>query len=226
MSDHSTAMTLAENARRLAALARAKRESETDSQEQRRLQTQLEKLSIELGKLKQGLDVHRRLGSIGVPVEDLPDLMTAPREIRDQVSRIGRPTWQYINVRVARVERTSGALTMTDTQAWTAWAQAQVSSLPVALIPRLGFDRRTTESRVTNLEKLASKAPTLGAMTEFQAVLQRVKEDLEEVESAGVDAILSRFVQGRIRLSDLSEEELELLRTDETLRNQLYLSLS
>lgn len=226
MNEHSTTRTLAESARRLAALARAKRESETDSQEQRRLQTQLEKLSIELGKLRQGIDVHRRLEGIGVPVENMPDLIAAPREIRDQVTRTGRPKWQYINARVSRLERTNTDLTVADTQAWTSWALGQVSSLPVALIPRLGFDRRPTEARVTNLERLASKPPSLGALSEFQTIWQNVKDDLERVESAGVDAVLSRFVQGRIRLSDLSEDELELLRSESNLRNQLYLSLS
>lgn len=218
--------TLAEDARRLAAIARAKRESETDSQEQRRLQTQIEKLSTELTRLRRGLEVHRRLTNIGAPVDDLSDLSAAPREVRDQINRTGRPTWRYINARVSRLERLNSELAFADTQAWSSWAFDQISNLATTLIPRLGFDRRSTEARVLSLEKTAGKAPSLAAIDEFQALWRRVRDDLAEVESAGVNAVLNRFVGGKIRLSDLSEDELDLLRSDETLRNQLYLSLS
>jgi len=218
--------TLAEDARRLAAIARAKRESETDSQEQRRLQAQVDKLSSELTRLRKGLEIHRRLAEIGAPVDELTDLSAAPREVRDQINRTGRPKWQYINARVSRLERVNGELALADTQAWTSWAFGQISNLATTLIPRLGAERRGAEARVQSLEKSAGKAPSLAAIDEFQFIWRRVSDDLADVESAGVNAVLNRFVQGRIRLSDLSEDELELLRADETLRGQLYLSLS
>lgn len=218
--------TLAEDARRLAAIARAKRESETESQEQRRLQTQIEKLSVELTRLRNGLEIHRRLNEIGAPVEGLPDLAKAPREVRDQVNRTGRPTRQYLNARVSRLERANSEMSMADTLAWTSWASDQILELPTMLIPRLGSERRITESRVQNLEKSAGRAPSLAAIDEFQRMWRRVRDDLAELESAGVNAVLNRFVLGRIRLSDLSADELEMLRSDETLRSQLYLSLS
>lgn len=218
--------TLAEDARRLAAIARAKRESETDSQEQRRLQAQLEKLRVELETLRKGLEIHRRLADIGASVDNLPDLTAAPREVRDQVNRTGRPKWQYISARVSRLERANSEISLADTQAWTSWAFGQISTLPTSLIPRLGSERRSTEARVQTLEKSAAKAPNLAAISEFQLIWRRVRDELADVESAGVNAVLNRFVQGRIRLSDISEDELELLRADETLSSQLYLSLS
>ena len=218
--------TLAEDARRLASIARAKRESETDLQEQRRLQTQIEKLSTELTRLRKGLEIHRRLADIGARVDDLSDLSAGPRAVRDQINRTGRPTWKYINARVSRLESVNGELSEADFQAWTSWALGQISDLATPLIPRLGSERRNTEARVLNLEKSAGKAPSLAAIDEFQFIWRRVRDDLADVESAGVNAVLNRFVQGRIRLSDLSEDELELLRADETLRGQLYLALS
>lgn len=218
--------TLVEDARRLAAIARAKRESETDSQEQRRLQTQIDKLSVELTRLRGGLKIHRHLADVGVPVDNLPDLAAGPQEVRDQISRNGRPKWQYINARVSRLERTNDELALADAQAWSTWAFSQISSLATTLIPRLGSGRRNAEARVLSLEKSAGKAPNIAAIDEFQFVWRRVRDELAEVESAGVNAVLNRFVQGRIRLSDLSEDELEMLRSDETLRSQLHLSLS
>lgn len=218
--------TLAEDARRLAAIARAKSESETDSQEQRRLLAQVEKLSTEVARLRQGLEIHRRLAEIGAPVDELSDLSAAPREIRDQVNRTGRPKWQYINARAIRLERANNERALADTQAWTTWAFGQISTLATPLIPRLGAERRSAEARVQSLERSAGKAPSLAAIDEFQFIWRRVRDDLEDVESAGVNAVLNRFVSGRVRLFDLSEDELDLLRADETLRNQLYLSLS
>lgn len=218
--------TLAEDARRLAAIARAKRESETDSQEQRRLQTQIDKLSVEVVRLRKGLEIHRRLADIGAPVDNLPDLSVGPREVRDQIIRTGRPKWQYVNARVSRLERANSEMSLADTLAWTSWASGQISELPTMLIPRLGSERRITEARVQNLEKGAHRAPSLAAIDEFQLTWRRVRDDLADLESAGVNAVLNRFVQRRILLSDLSEDELEMLRSDETLRSQLYLSLS
>lgn len=218
--------TLVEDARRLAAIARAKRESETDSQEQRRLQTQIDKLSVELARLGGGLKIHRHLAEVGVPVDNLPDLAAGPREVRDQISRTGRPTWQYINARVSRLERTNDEIALADAQAWSTWAFSQISSLATTLIPRLGSERRNAEARVLSLEKSAGKAPNIAAIDEFRFVWRRVRDELAAVESAGVNAVLNRFVQGRIRLSDLSEDELQMLRSDETLRGQLHLSLS
>lgn len=218
--------TLAEDARRLAAIARAKRETETDSQEQRRVQNQIEKLRSELITLRKSLEIHRRLADIGAPLNQMPDLAAAPREIRDQITRTGRPTWQYLNARASRLERANVEISAANTQAWTSWATAQISSLATTLIPRLGSERRNSEARVQTLEKTAGKAPDLAAIDHFRLTWRRVHDDLADVESAGVNAVLSRFVQGRIRLFDLSEDELELLRADETLRSQLYLSLS
>ncbi len=226
MSDNTASMSLADKARRLAALARARRESETDVQDQLRLENQLSKLTVEVRTLKAALDTHRGLKAIGVPVANLPDLTSAPNGLRDHVDRIGRPNWQYVSARVTSLSKAHAKVTEADAQAWTSWANSEIARLPRELIPRLGFDRGTTESRVATLEKLASRPPTMSSPAEFRMLLRRVEDDLQSVESAGVDAVLSRFVQGRIRLSDLSEDELELLRSDETVRNQLYLSLS
>lgn len=226
MSDLSSALSLAEKARRLAALARAKRESETESQDQVRFEAQIAKLTVEMGTLNKALATHRRLESAGVPVNSLPDLKRAPRELRDQVSRIGRPTWQYINARVTSLAKAHVAIIESDTAAWQAWARDQISGLPLALVPRLGFERRSTEGRVATLRKLASAAPIPASLSEFQSLFERVENDLKRVESAGVDAVLARFVQGRMLLADLSEEELALLRSENALRTQLYVALS
>ncbi len=226
MSSSAATMSLTDQARRLAALARARRESETDLQDQLRLQGQVSKLADEIGALKTILKTHRELAAIGVPVAELPDLAVAPSELRGYIDRIGRPNWQYLSARVTSLSKTHAKAAEADAQSWTSWAIGEIARLPRELVPRLGAERSATESRLTTLERLASRPPTLSSPAEFRMLLGRVADDLENVESAGVDAVLSRFIQGRIRLSDLSDDEFELLRLDETVRDQLYLSLS
>ena len=226
MSSNATPMSLTDRARRLAALARTKRESESDIQDQVRLQGQVSKLTVEIRALSSALDIHRALAAVGVPVPELPDLRTAPSELREQVDRIGRPNWQYLSARVTSLAKLHSKVAEADGVAWTDWADDEIARLRRELMPRLGAQRRDSEARVASLERLASKPPTVSSPTEFRMLWHRVDDDLNSVESSGVDAVLARFVAGRIRLSDLSEEELELLRSDESVRGQLYLSLS
>jgi hypothetical protein len=226
MSDTSPVLSLADKARRLATLARVKREAETDSQDQVRFVNQLDKLTRELDKLRTALATHRRLESDGVVTNGLPDLVKEPRDLRDQVTRIGRPSAQYVSARVTSVGRAHVAITQADTTAWRAWAESCIGRLHLALIPRLGLERGAAENRVKQLRRLAGSAPSPGDMAEFRMLIARLEEDLARVERGGVDPVLARFVDRRILLADLGDDELALLRSDEALRDQLYVSLS
>jgi hypothetical protein len=219
-------LSLADKARRLAGLARIKRDAESDSQDQVRFVNQLDKLTRELDKLRAALATHRRLESDGVVASGLPDLLKEPRELRDQVMRIGRPNAQYITARVTSVAKAHTAITDADAVAWRAWAESRIAGLDLALIPRLGLESGAADHRVKLLRKLAGSAPSLGTSTEFRVLVARIEEDLARVERGGVDPVLARFVDRRILLADLSDDELGLLRTDEALRGQLYVSLS
>lgn len=226
VSESTAPLVLADKARRLAALARAKSENEGANQDQVRLQGQLAKLTGELATLEAVLATHRQLNAAGVPVAELPDLTVAVRELRDQVSRIGRPTWQYMMGRVKSVTRSHEDISEADAAAWRTWAQAQVDALPLALVPRLGFERGATEQRVKRLRALGIDPPRVGAIGEFKTLLGRVREDLERFEGSDVDSVLQRFAQGRVLLANLSDEDLALLRSEPALRDQLYLALS
>lgn len=76
------------------------------------------------------------------------------------------------------------------------------------------------------MRKWAAAPPTHGDVTSFVVSLDRVGDELDHVEDASIDAVLARFINGRIRLADLSDDELEMVRAEESLSEQLYLQLS
>ncbi|HEY3547730.1 MAG TPA: hypothetical protein VGK17_16785 [Propionicimonas sp.] len=226
MSEQAAPQSLADRARRLAALARAKSETAASTADQARLSDQVRKLTAELAVLKTALDVRARLENLGVQVPTTADLRREPTLLRQEVDTIGRPTWQKIQARTKSVIRTHSDITEADTAAWREWASNRVSSLPQTLIPRLGFARGATEERVRRLRSLAASAPSLGTLAEFGTLVRRVEDDLAQVEGSGIDVVLKRFVQRRILLADLTDEDLALLRAEGSLRDQLYVSLA
>jgi len=227
VSDTSVSSTLAMRAKRLAALARAKSEDERESQDQGQAETALRKLNIALATLRGVLATHRKLRAAGVPVGEVQDLDRPATRLLEHVSAVGRPTAQYLIARVSDVTNAHSAMADDDRQAWRAWAEKMIEGLPHALVPRLGFVQRSdVERRIADMRKWAAAPPTHGDVTSFVVSLDRVGDELDHVEDASIDAVLARFINGRIRLADLSDDELEMVRAEESLSEQLYLQLS
>jgi hypothetical protein len=70
------------------------------------------------------------------------------------------------------------------------------------------------------------KKPNIADIIQFLQYFDRVKDELDAVESAGIDSLLERFLESRILLADLSDEELEMLRADASLSDQLYVQIA
>lgn len=227
MSHTSASSSLAVRAKRLAALARAKSEDEKESQDQSQLETALRKLNAELATLRNVLAAHRKLQAVGVPVSEVQDLDKPAVKLREQVAAVGRPTAQYLTARVKELTDAHTAIAESDRQAWREWADETIGGLPHALVPRLGaFQRNDVAKRVAEMRRLAAAPPTSGDVTFFTLSLDRVREELAQVEESRIDIVLGRFVNGRIRLADLTDEELAMLHEDDSLSQQLYLQLS
>lgn len=110
---------------------------------------------------------------------------------------------------------------------WQVWAEDGIDKLPLGLVPRIDFvHRESTRRRIRELRAAAAGAPTAVQVRLFTHNLASVREELERVEGSEIDGVLDRFVNGRIRLADLSNDELTMLRHDESLSQQLYLQLS
>ena len=226
MNEAVTGAILAERARRLTALARAKRDDLDVSQAQGQVQTALNKLDQELQALGGVLAVHRRLKMNGVPVSDPSDLERPAIRLKEQAS-LGRPTGQFLNARTRDVVGARTAIEVASAEAWRAWATAKIDELPLAVLPRLSSNHRdATSTRIAAMRTLAAKKPNIADIVQFQQYFSRVEDELDAVESAGVDSLLERFIEGRILLAELSDEELSVLREDASLGDQLYLQIA
>ena len=121
MNNSAAGAILAERARRLTALARAKRDDLDVSQAQGQVQTALNKLDQELRALGGVLAVHRRLKANGVPVSDPGDLEKPAIRLKEQAD-LGRPTGQFLNARTRDVVGARSAIEDANAEAWRAWA--------------------------------------------------------------------------------------------------------
>lgn len=228
MAEITVPTSLAVRARQLAALARAKSDDERETQDQTQVETALGKLNTELAKFDTVLHLHRALDRAGVPVQPLKDLDKPAKKLRDQIETIGRPTLQFLTARVRDVVNACAEIDAGDKAAWREWAEKSIAQLPHGLIPRLGpADRPYVTSRIGDLKKRAvSPKVNSGDVAVFLTTLQSVRDRLEDVEESRLDAVLAKFKNGRVRLADLTDDELRMLRDDGLMADQLYLELS
>jgi len=75
------------------------------------------------------------------------------------------------------------------------------------------------------MHTLSAKKPSIPDIIQFLLDLDRVKDDFSEVGDSGIDSLLNRFSDGQILLADLSDDELQMLRGDLSLADQLYVRI-
>ncbi|MFD4292868.1 hypothetical protein ACFWPA_08605 [Rhodococcus sp. NPDC058505] len=228
MAEDTVDTSLAIRARRLSALSRARSETEQEQQAQNQIKTALGKLQTEITTLGTTLRLHSKLNEVGAPVHPIEGLAKPATKLREQVESIGRPTLQFLTARTRDVTTAYAAIAADNKLAWKSWADASIAQLPQSLIPRLGASTRSDViARISDLKKTADMSKfTASDITVFVTTLESVQEILADVGTSDLDVILAKFGNGRVRLADLSEEELLLLQRDEALADQLYLALS
>jgi hypothetical protein len=220
--------TLAMRAQKLTALSRAKSDNEKQTQDQTQLETALRKLNTELSDLATVLTLRRKLNEVGVPVQSVEALDKSAIRLRDQVEVIGRPTAQFVTARSREVIALRSDMADRDKAAWRAWAEDAIAQLPLGLVPRLNrTQRQQATARISELKKWTIPRPfSLADVAIFTTSLQTVRELLAGVGESNLDSVLAKFENGRVRLADLDEDELRMLREDGSLADQLYLVLS
>lgn len=229
MTEVVSDVSLAIRAKRLAALARAKSQDEQKSQDQSQIETALDKLDSELAELSAVLTTHKKLKAVGALVDNPGDLAKPAARLREQIQTIGRPTPQYLVARTRDVTAARTSIAANNLQAWRNWAEHSIESLPLKLMPRLSITiKPTTDLHVSKLQRLTKSAspPTAIKVSEFVQSLEYVRKNLAGVEGSAVDAVLARLVRGPIRLSDLDDEEIALLRSEPSIAQQLFVQLS
>ncbi|WP_375502624.1 hypothetical protein [uncultured Jatrophihabitans sp.] len=228
MIEATDVQSLLMRAKRLTALSRAKGENAKETQEQGQAETALNNLKAELAKLDNVLAAHRKLREAGAPVADLPDLTASAQRLRDHVESTGRPTHQFLNARKADVSKAATDIAAANQQAWRSWASDEIANLPLAALPKLNpSDRQQATNTLDTMRRSASASQvSSGDVTTFRLALANVAELLAGVGASESDGVLSRFETRRILLSQLSDEELTTLRSDEALKDQLYVVIS
>ncbi|MGY1680618.1 hypothetical protein [Geodermatophilus sp. SYSU D01176] len=228
MTETADMQSLYVRAKRLTALSRAKSENAKETQEQGQAETALYNLKAELARLENALGVYRKLREVGAPVTDLPDLAAPARRLRDHVETTGRPTHQFLNARKTDVSKAATDMAAANQQAWRSWATEEIDKLPLAALPKLNpADRRQAASALDTMKKAAAASQiSISEVTIFRVALSNAAELLANIGTTESDGILSRFQSGQILLSLLSDEDLATLRSDEALKDQLYVVIS
>lgn len=228
MTEATATIILATRARRLSNLSRARSENEQEKQTQNQVKAALGKLRSEITTLGAALGVHRKLREVGAIIQPIEGLDKPATKLRDQVDSIGRPTLQFLTARTKDVTTAHTEISAENKSAWKSWADASIAQLPQSLIPRLGASTRSdVVARISSLKKIADTSRlSVSEITVFVTAIETVREILAEVGTSDLDVVLAKFQNGRVRLADLSEEELLLLQRDEALADQLYLALA
>ena len=225
MNDTAPTSSLATRARQLTALARVKRDSLDEAQTRGQVQTALNRLDQGLVSLGSTLSIQRKLKDVGVAVDSPVDLEQSARRLQEQ-AELGRPSSQFLQVRFRDVDAARVAIDTANAGAWRIWSSQIVDGLPVALLPRVHFSRRdATKRRISAMGALSAKKPNIPDIIQFLQDLDRVKDEFIEVGGSGIDSLLNRFEDGQILLADLSDEELQILRGDASLADQLYVRI-
>ncbi|MCZ4552239.1 hypothetical protein [Gordonia rubripertincta] len=226
MNETTLTRDLATRARQLTALARVKRDGLDESQTRGHVQTALNRLDQGLISLGSAINVSRKLKDVGVPVADPINLQQPAVRLQEQ-AELGRPTSQFLQARFRDVDAARLAIEEANGVAWQSWASYVIQGLPVAMLPRVHFSRRdATKAKIATMRTLGAKTPSIPGIIEFKFLCDRVEEEFSEVGDAGIDSLLERFEDGQIKLSELSDDELAMLRGDVSLTDQLYIHIS
>jgi hypothetical protein len=226
MPEAASVENLLLRAKRLAALARAKRDNEGEVQAQGQVATALHKLDSLLIEMDSNLKVRRALARAGVPLSPVDDLDKPANALRDQVKNVGRPTAQYLNARSGDVTRLRDSIGSADKQAWRNWAESQIDALGEETLPPFGDHANQARERIQMLRRFAGEIPTRATITSFKVMMDGVRENLVAIDEAvDPEDLKARIAAGGVTLGDLSDEELAELRMDAAIAGRINLSI-
>ncbi len=226
MPDEGIVEDLLIRAKRLGALARAKRDNEGEAQAQGQVATALHKLNGLLGELDSDLNVRRALVRAGVPVSAIDGLRKPADALREHVKLVGRPTAQYLTARSVDVTRLRDSIRGTNKQVWRGWAESQVDALDEESLSPFGAHANQARERIQVLRKYATDVPTPALITSYKVTLDGAREDLAAIkEAVDPEDLRARIAAGGVTLADLSDEDLAELRMDAATAGRITLSI-
>lgn len=214
-------------ANRLEKLAKTARDREGDQAEIERLKLATDKLGLTLtvleGELRtrSALDLLQTQGRMDLQIE------TPWIELKSFVETRGRPTTQRVQAATRKVSDQIEALRSESQTRWLQWSADNAASVPrhkVTAMPP--SDRVRVEGILRELDdavrKASRAAPTADAISIFRFQLQRVLEELGQIDLDGaVLSVLERFTSPNgVPLLEITDAELDILRSNPSIAGQ------
>lgn len=219
--------SLLTRAKRLQAFARAERSDKEATQDHQRTTLALGKLDVAVTDLAVALKTYAVLHGLVVQLSPLPDLGTAPAELREHANSIGRPTPERLTGAVGKVSRATKSILDDLDGRWRLWAVDRLEGVPIQRIPRLApAERRQVEVRLASLRADSRSAPSSASANQFKVGLDAVNDALARVavHSLLEEALSKVMSSPPVTLAELSDEEIAALRDDSGVATQIVLS--
>lgn len=214
-------------AQRLSAVARAKKENESDSQTEGQVATALNKLNMQLVALSSVIRSYETAKAAKFAIAPPPDLKAPLLALKSQVDGIGRPSPQFLTKRTVDLARNVKDLQVAVEMAWATWAAEQIDALGADALsghpPRLA----AIQEQIVSLRAIAKQKFSIANFQIFQLQKSRTHDLIDELQTpTDLEKVVERIKQGTMTLADLTESELIDLRANPTIAQSISLSLA
>ncbi|MGI5216889.1 hypothetical protein [Nocardia sp. CA-290969] len=211
MPDGQSSTSLLTRSRRLTDLARNRREGAENTENITRTNTALQELAKELTSLDASLKLYTFLVEKSIADDLSIDLTKAPRDLRDHIDHVGRPTPHLLHARRRDASKVRQTIDASASSSWANWSQERLNELPLSRMALLGPRKMLVDTTVRDMKQAASKPPTVAGVETFLSKFASVNTLFDELgPTSELDAVLAKFP---CRLSDLSDADIILLRS-------------
>jgi hypothetical protein len=218
-------MSVLEKAQTVTARARTYAEGRVEQDQRRQIDLMLTHLEREIAQLRTAVELQAAARTLGVPVADVTvDVGNGLDALRTSAAQ-GLPAQQALRSARDKARRGRETVEAAVITAWGPWAEQQVANLHVNRVKRLGPQHRVRAGElVRNLQAAASSQPSASLVGRFQRDVQELQATLATIGSDDPFVLIfDRIRTGRLTLADLTNSELELLRSDDGAASQISL---
>ncbi len=222
-------MSVLEKAQTLAAVARTYAEGADEQAQRQQIGVMLTQLEGEVARLRTAVGLHRTARTLGVPVEDVGPVIADGLDALKTRASQGLPTQQALRSARDKARRGREAVESTVATAWEPWTQEQLAALHVDRFKRLGPQHRLRAEELVRRLRMAANPPQISAslLGQFRGDLEELRKALASIEADDpFVAVFNRIRSGRLTLADLTDDEVELLRSDPDASSQVSLRLA
>jgi len=211
-------------AQRLSAIARAKKENESEAHAEGQVATAVTKINGQLAELEGAVKAYRKLRTAEVPITPPPNLKGPVSALQSQVAKIGRPSAQFLTKRSGDLAGNIAALKVATEAAWKAWASSQLDALHGDQISEQGPRVVKIQADIEDLRVTAKQKFSIADFHIFLLGVARVRDQIEDLQTpTDVEALVTRIKESGVALADLTDGEIAELRADPKLAGRISL---